>query len=121
LIASGERKAFGLKHLYDLLRPDIRGGDRRRTRRSGPERCRSGARVLAADVDECGGGDQFVAALLRVVPLEGGEQPIGEIGGPAPAYMSPEQARGELGSCQTPFLLGPACVGNHGRRPRADI
>jgi serine/threonine protein kinase len=36
--------------------------------------------VLAADVDECGSGDQFVAALLRVVPLEGGEQPIGEIG-----------------------------------------
>ena len=25
-MASGERKAFGLKHLYDLLRPDIRGG-----------------------------------------------------------------------------------------------
>jgi hypothetical protein len=41
LIASGERKAFGLKHLYDLLRPDIRGRDRRRTRRSRPERCRS--------------------------------------------------------------------------------
>ena len=41
--------------------------------------------MLAADVDECGGGDQFVAALLRVVPLEGGEQPIGEIGGPGGA------------------------------------
>jgi hypothetical protein len=57
--------------------------------------------VVVADVDECGGGDQFVAALLRVVPLKGGEQPIGEIGGPAPAYMSPEQSRGELGA------LGP--------------
>ena len=32
LIASGERKAFGLKHLYDLLRPDIRGVDRRLNR-----------------------------------------------------------------------------------------
>ncbi len=41
LIASGERKAFGQKHLYDLLRPDIRGGDRGRTRRSRPDRRRS--------------------------------------------------------------------------------
>jgi hypothetical protein len=48
----------------------------------GPGGVEADPRVQAADVHERGDGDQLVAQLLLAVPLEEGEQPIGEIGGP---------------------------------------
>jgi hypothetical protein len=48
----------------------------------GPGGVEADPRVQAAGVQERGGGDQLMAELLLAVPLEEGEQPVGEVVGP---------------------------------------